>query len=96
MRGSVVHRVFGRIVARGAFALAALLAFYGNQASAQGSVRVLGTGKTDFEEGLDFVQPLGRTDVLLSAGYTEIGQPPGVQLDNVVRFDVGLRRRRVS
>ncbi|MFQ5670121.1 MAG: transporter [Acidobacteriota bacterium] len=53
----------------------------------------LGTGETDVEGGLGLVQPLGKSTLFLDGRYTHLGDPPGIDLDNIVTTSVGLSHR---
>ncbi len=53
----------------------------------------LGTGETDVTAGLGLVQPLGRASALLDGSYTRLGDPEGVDLDDVVSLGAGLAIR---
>jgi len=53
----------------------------------------LGTGETDLEGGLLFTQPLGAFSVLLEGRFTKVGDPDGIDYDDVKLASVGLARR---
>jgi hypothetical protein len=53
----------------------------------------LGTGELDVEGGLAFVQPFGRHSLFLEGRYARLGDPPDLDLDDVVRTSVGISRR---
>lgn len=53
----------------------------------------LGTGETDLEGGLLFSQPLGSFSVLLEGRFTKLGDPDGVDYDDVKLASVGLAKQ---
>lgn len=53
----------------------------------------LGTGEADFEGGLRWIQPFGRTYLMADATYTRVGDPDDYELEDVVQLGAGVSRR---
>ncbi len=53
----------------------------------------LGSGETDVEGGLLLTQPMGRFSLLLEGRFAKLGDPTGVDYDDVTTFSVGLAGR---
>jgi hypothetical protein len=54
----------------------------------------LGTGEIDVKGGLGIVQPIVRhTSLLADVSYTRMGDPDGIEYDNVVAVGAGLSRK---
>lgn len=50
----------------------------------------LGTGENDYSAQIDAYVPAGKVTPLATLGYRVLGDPPGVDLDNVVYASAGL------
>ena len=50
----------------------------------------LGTGEVDIRYGARLVQNMGRSSLFVDASYTQMGDPDGIDLENVSRVGVGL------
>ncbi len=52
----------------------------------------LGTGETDYAGFLGVHKRIGQNRLTLSAGYIKVGDPSGIDLNNVYVYDVGYAR----
>jgi len=53
----------------------------------------LGTGEVDVEGALALTKPFGRSDLLLDAGYTKVGEPEGLAYEEIIRLAAGISTR---